>query len=270
MKKQSWIAAAQNTGRAFTLVEMLISIVVLALLILIFTQVINTAATIMRPANKHIDTDTQARAILDRMALDFGRMLKRTDVDYYIKQPVKYNGHGNGHGYGKKLPTGQQGSDQIAFFSQVPGYYPTGYPTGSQSPLSLVAYRINEDSTSAAYLKLERMGKGLLWNGVDNSNQPTTYQYYNSPIVFLPLLISDRWPPAADGSTEANADYEVVGPQVLRFEYYYLLKNGSVSDVPWDTTARPMQRTITTPVSIGLIDVQAIAVAIAVIDPASR
>src|SRR6266513_5699638 len=166
MKKQYWTAAARGAGRAFTLVEMLISIVVLALLILLVTQVVNTAATVVRPANKHIDTDTQARGILDRMALDFARMLKRTDVDYYIKQPIKYNGHSNGHGYGKKLQTGQQGSDQIAVFSQVPGYY----PSGAQSPISLVAYRINENSTSASYLKLERMGKGLLWNGVSAPN----------------------------------------------------------------------------------------------------
>jgi hypothetical protein len=49
-----------------------------------------------------------------------------------------------------------------------------------------------------------------------------------------------------------------------------LLKNGKVTDVPWDKDARPTQQTIATPTSIGLIDVQAIAVAIAVIDPASR
>ena len=57
--------------------EMLISIGVLALLILIVTQVIDTAATTVRPANKHIDTDTEARTVFDRMAVDFGRMLKR-------------------------------------------------------------------------------------------------------------------------------------------------------------------------------------------------
>src|SRR5438132_6199775 len=106
MRKQCWTAAAQRKWHAFTLVEMLISIVVLALLILLVTQVVNTAATVARPANKHIDTDIQARAILDRMAADFARMLKRTDVDYYIKQPTNYNGHSNGHGYGKKLLTG--------------------------------------------------------------------------------------------------------------------------------------------------------------------
>src|SRR5205807_2037483 len=80
---------------------------------------------------------------------------------------------------------------------------------------------------------------------------------------------NDRWPAATDGST-TSTDYEVVGPQVFRFEYYYLLKNGSVTDVPFDTQARPAQQTIAAPVSIGLVDVQAIAVAIAVIDPASR
>src|SRR5438552_14744075 len=175
MKKQSWTAAAQGTCHAFTLVEMLISIVVLALLILMVTQVVNTAATVTRPANKHIDTDTQARAILDRVAMDIGRMLKRTDVGYYIKQPIKYNNHGNGHGYGRKLQTGQQGSDQFAFFSQVSGYYPS---PGSQSPISLVAYRVNEDSTSASYLKLERLGKGLLWNGVSTSNNAPNSSNY--------------------------------------------------------------------------------------------
>src|SRR5439155_25158651 len=158
MRKQSWTAAAQRKWHAFTLVEMLISIVVLALLILLATQVVNTTATVARPANKHIDTDTEARTVLDRMALDFGKMLKRTDVDYYIKAPTGYK-NPKSHGKGKKLQTGQVGSDQIAFFSQVPGYY----PSGAQSPVSLVAYRVNSGSTtSAPYLKLERMGKGLL------------------------------------------------------------------------------------------------------------
>ena len=120
MKKQSWTAAAQGTCYAFTLVEMLISIVVLALLILMVTQVVNTAATVTRPANKHIDTDTQARAILDRIAMDFGRMLKRTDIDYYVKAPAGYK-NPNAHGKGKHLKSGELGNDSIAFFGQVPG-----------------------------------------------------------------------------------------------------------------------------------------------------
>ena len=160
MKKQFPTATAPGTRRAFTLVEMLISIVVLAFLVLLFAQVVNTAATVVRPANKHIDTDTEARVVFDRMVADIGHMLKRSDIDYWLKQSGAryYPGHSFGHsqGKGRKPSKTQQGSDQIAFFSQVPGYYPS---SGSQSPLSLVAYRVNTTT-----YQLERMAKGLLWN----------------------------------------------------------------------------------------------------------
>jgi len=204
--------------------------------------------------------------------VDFAQMLKRTDIDYYVKGPTNYNGHGNGHGWGQRKQTGQQGSDQIAFFSQVPGYYPSA---GSQSPISLVAYRVNEGAnTNPAFLKLQRMGKGLLWNGVDNPNRQPTQSQFTSPMVFLPLTIggaSGRWPDAVDGSA-VNDDYETIGPGVFRFEYYYLIKNGRLDDVPWDKFARtdPPQTTLTSPQSIGLTDIEAIVVAIAVIDSAGR
>src|SRR6266404_7194387 len=289
--KRFTTAPPRHARGAFTLAELLVSIAVVTLLVLMLTQLINSAAPIARTANKHIDTDTQARVVLDRMAVDFARMLKRTDVDYYVKGPTNYTGHGNGHEYGKKIQTGQQGSDQIAFFSQAgnaAGYYPS---TGTQSPITLVAYRVNSDSSWQAYLKLERMAKGLLCNGVSN-NAVTNANNQNSrsilyPIVFFPGQIAagtgpwaQPWGPWAAAITNGSSggansssydpDYETIGPQVFRFEYYYLLKNGSVTDVPWDTTARPTQTSLTNPVSIGLTDVEAIAVTIAVIDPASR
>src|SRR5207302_6518331 len=138
---------------------------VLAIIIIMVGQLMTSATAITMTGNKHISTDTQARAVFDRIAVDFAQMLKRTYIDYYVKGPTDYTGHGNGHGYGRRRQTGQQGSDQIAFFSQVPGYY----PSGAQSPVSLVAYRVNSSPTLPTYLKLERMGKGLLWNGASNS-----------------------------------------------------------------------------------------------------
>jgi prepilin-type N-terminal cleavage/methylation domain-containing protein len=271
--------SAQRTTRAFTpkqrghregftLAEMLISIAVLTLLVLMLTQLMNNAAPIARTANKHIDTDTQARTVLDRIAVDLARMLKRTDVDYYLKGVTNYTGHGNGHAYGNRVQTGQQGSDQIAFFSEVPGYY----PSGAQSPISLVAYRVNQNTSAGnpAYLKLERMGKGLLWNAVDTSTNPNaTY-----PIVFLPQTITaiTQWSAAVNnGNSSSSTDsaYETIGPGVFRFEYYYLLKTGKLTDIPWNTdaTAGPVHTSLA---GIGLGDVEAIAVAIAVIDPAGR
>src|SRR6266702_8535386 len=122
--KSSALIATRRTRHAFTLAELLVSVFVITLITLMLTQLMTNATAITRTGHKHIDTDTQARVVFDRMALDFAQMLKRTDVDYYVKQRSGYNGHGNGHGWGQGH-NGDQGSDQIAFFSHVPGYYPS-------------------------------------------------------------------------------------------------------------------------------------------------
>src|SRR5437773_6207906 len=137
--KSFTVARVRSTAAGFTLAELLVSVFVLVLLIFMFTQLMTSATAITRNDHKHVDTDTQARATLDRMALDFAQMLKRTDVDYYVKQRTGYKGHGNGHGWGQGK-NGDKGSDQMAFFSLVPGYY----PGSSASPICLVAYRVNE------------------------------------------------------------------------------------------------------------------------------
>src|SRR5213080_4555194 len=160
------IVALRRKAGGFTLAELLVSVFVLLIIILMVTQLMTSATAITRTGNKHVDTDTQARAVFDRMALDFAQMLKRTDIDYYVKQRSGYNGHGNGHGWGQGK-NGDKGSDQMAFFSAVPGYYPSN-PAGEHSPISLVAYRVTESTQSwaaASYGRLERMAKGLHWAG---------------------------------------------------------------------------------------------------------
>src|SRR5207247_9444107 len=107
-------------------------------LIVLATHLPNSATANTRVGVKHIDTDTQARAVLDRIGEDISRMIKRTDLDYYIKQPIGYNGHSQGHGWGKKLKTGQQGNDQFAILTLVPGYYPANLQPTKQGPIWLV------------------------------------------------------------------------------------------------------------------------------------
>lgn len=229
---------------AFTLVEMLVAMAVLTLFLLVLAQLLSSAATITTQSNKRMDADSQGRLVLDRMAVDFGQMVERSDVDYYLK-----GGTGGS----------QTGNDQIAFYSHVRGYYP---PSGSQSPVSLVAYRVNSLSGATAFNKLERMGKGLLWNGVSPSS---------TPVVFSPQTISGSWPAATNNSVDS--DYEVVGPDVFRFEYYYLLIGQTVggttyssklSYTPWDIRI-PGHTAVA-----GFRDVSAIGVTIAVLDPKSR
>jgi prepilin-type N-terminal cleavage/methylation domain-containing protein len=263
MKKQLLTDAAQRTSRAFTLTELLISLVVVAMVILMVAQLMNSATAITRTGSKHIDTDTQARVVLDRMAIDFAQMLKRTDVDYYFKGgDTKYPGHSGDHKKGGGGGGQTDLNDYIAFYSQVPGY-----SSGSPSPISLVAYRVNGLSTSAAYNKLERRGEGLLWNGISNLNLNNAGA---KPIFFLTttssFLIQDIWPAVTNNNTNPNKDqpyYETIGPGVFRFEYYYQLKSGALTDTPWDTDAGHTSIN-------GLTDVEAIGVTIAVIDPQSR
>ena len=221
----------QHGCHGFTLAELLVSMGVLVLLVLLFTQLLNSAASITTLGHKVIDTDSQARQLLDRMSIDFAQLVKRSDIDFFGKGTVAPNSVGGT----------MAGNDRIAFYSAVPGYYPS---TSYQSPLSLVAYRINSDSTSSSHSKLERMGKGLMWNGASLTD---------TPLVFMPLTISATWP-AATSSSQADTAYEVIGPQVFRFEYCYLLTSGSLS--------------VTPPASISQI--AAFVVDIATIDPQSK
>jgi hypothetical protein len=256
----------------FTLAELLITVGVLVVVVLLFTQLLKSAATITTLGHKRMDADSQARQVLDRMAIDFAQMVKRSDVDYYVKSnPL----------VARQRTVLQPGNDRIAFYSSVPGYYPS---TGSQSPVSLVAYRINSRN------KLERMGKGLVWNAVSTSD---------TPVVFIPISLASpvppsptptttpfptptpspvpspiptatstpAWPAAGDPALPSWADGELIGPQIFRFEYYYLLNNGTLSDIPWDTNPSLLPPHVDVS---GMQDVAAIIVDIAMIDPRSK
>src|SRR5258708_15572668 len=116
---------------------------------------------------------------------------------------------------------------------------------------------------------MERLAKGLFWNAVST---------IDTPVGFIPIPVASPLPnaelpvpppnplpppawPEARSATTSWSDSEVIGPQVFRFEYYYLLNNGTFSDIPWqdpDTSISGMQ------------DVSAIVVDIAVIDPKSK
>ncbi len=236
---------ARKAIHAFSLVEMLVAISVLTLVVVLFSRMLKSVTTITSVSTKRIDSDSQERQLLDRIAVDFAQMVKRKDVRYFVKT----------------AGTAQPGNDLIAFFSSIPGNYPT---SSFQSPISLVAYRVNSlyrltnpARPNPSYNKLERMAKGLQWNGSSSSYTPILY---NTAITGTPA-----WS-AAVSSSLADSDYEVAAPQVFRFEYYYLLKpdpstgaaRGISNGAIWSSTD-----------TFSISDVAAIAVAIAVVDPAS-
>ena len=233
----------------FTLGEVLIAIAILTLIVVFIMQLMKGAMAITAPAHKRIDSDSQALQVFDRMAADFNQMTKRTDVSYYFKAADKV----------------MAGNDQIAFFTSVAGHFPQ---SNGNSDASLVAYRVNaawnDPSAAASYDRLERMGKGLLLDGVSGSI---------APIVFLPLTISGTWPNAIS-STATDSDYGLSGPQIFRFEYYYLLNPNGPSQFSNCSTANQGQCLSAGPwaddASFKIKDVAAIIVAVGMIDPKSR
>ncbi|MFZ0915525.1 MAG: hypothetical protein WAN04_01415 [Candidatus Udaeobacter sp.] len=222
----------------FTLAELVLSMSVLALLVLLTTQLLNSAATIMTLGHRQMNADSAARELFDRMAIDFAQMVKRSDLDYYLKSSTTASDC--------TLCTRQRGNDQIAFYSTVPGW--SAFTGAQQSPISIVGYRIHV-STDTFSNRMERLGEGLIWNGATSDRRgdgrPASVNF-GAPL--------NPW------ANATNTPFDVIGPDVFRCEYYYLLKNGDVSSIPWYTISSVR----------GMQDVSAIIVDVAVLDPKSR
>src|SRR5436309_3626147 len=223
---------------AFTLAELVLSVGVLVLLVLLTTQLLNSAATIMTLGHRQMNADSAARELFDRMAIDFAQMVKRADVDYYLKSSTTASDC--------TLCTRQRGNDQIAFYSTVPGW--SALTGAQQSPVSIVGYRIHVSPDTFSN-RMERLCEGLIWNGATSD---TRADGRPASVIFWASL--NPW------ATATNTPYDVISADVLRFEYYYLLKNGDLSSTPWYATSSVR----------GMQDVSAIIVDIAVIDPKSR
>jgi hypothetical protein len=217
---------------AFTLAELLVSVAVLVALVLLFSRLLISVSAITTASSKRFETDGQVRPVFERLAADFAQMAKRLDLDFFGKGTAAPNSIGG------TMP----GNDQFAFYSAVPGYHAS---SSSPGPISLIAYRINTNA-------FERMAKGLLWNGASTTD---------APVVFLPLTISSTWASATNSA--ADPDYEVIGPYVFRFEYYYILKTGAAATIPWDAGSGHLTAN-------GLQDVSAISICLAAVDSKSR
>ena len=128
------LSSVRQLHAAFTLAELVVTMGVLVLLVLLFTQLLNSAATITILGHKQMDADAQARQVLDRMAVDFAHMLKRLDLDYYLKSASPSTGTPADC---TTCETQTGGNDRIAFFASTSGYYTPAPTPGSKSPISL-------------------------------------------------------------------------------------------------------------------------------------
>ncbi len=220
------------------------AIAVLAIMVVLLEELFNNATTAVTLSTDHSEADEAMGQLFTRMAADFSHMVRRPDVDYYVKSTTA-----GLTSVGTSTPVlTMTGNDQMAFYSEVAGY---AAAPDAQNVVSLVAYRINAQGGAATPLPyLQRMGKALSWTSADSS--------LIQPMVFEPQTLAQIWPSATD-PTKTDPDWEMISPSVFRFEYYYVLRNGNTTAVPWEPDLG------STGIS-GFKDVTAIGVAVAMAD----
>jgi prepilin-type N-terminal cleavage/methylation domain-containing protein len=229
----------RRLNHGFTLIEIMISIAILALLVAFIARVMSSAMVIANIGGKRLDSDSQARAVFDRMAADFSSMIRRQDVDYIFAK--------------------QAGNDTMFFFSEATKYFDSSLSDSAKSSLALVGYRIDPS------YQLERLSRGLTWDGqVGPSPAPGSIVFLTPSESATPVAgstIAGNWANVVgtpgNGYTDGTgSDYHVIGDQVYRLEISFLQTNGNIS-----TSVTPYN---------GLQNIAGIIVAIALLDPKSR
>ena len=243
---------SKHTRRSgFTLVEILVSITILILLLLVVSQIVSTTQNISNASDKSLGADGESRMVFDRLAIDIARMVRRTDVDYLMNRAT--------------------GNDSFFFYSEAPAFSASGATIAQQNTVALVGYRIN------ANYQLERLGKGLTWAAAPSDGMVfLTYASYPVTASSTPLAgstLSGAYTAVAANSTDSN--YHVLGPDVFRLEFCFLLnactdtsgvrQPAIYSNVPYDSRLGH-----TSTAGIGLGDVQALVVGMAILDSSSR
>ena len=190
-----------GTGRAFTLVELLVALAVFALVAVMLFQIVLFTGRAITADNARLDAAAQARQFFDRLGADLAARPRRLDLGglWFQKNDDPSNHAGV--------------NDAIQFYSQTAGYHAT-------RQLSLVSYRVGSAPAGAGQVSgavcLERAAEGTVWTG----SQPQ--------VVFLPLSA----PAVAATPTPAASNYDVLSGGIFRLEIGFLLNTGTFNNTP--------------------------------------
>lgn len=201
------MTAAQSSDiprAAFTLVEMLISSVILAALVLGVSAILNHSARTIRANTAGLDALRAGEASFSTLARDAGLMVVRPDVDY---------------GFGKNA-----GNDTLSFYARSSGLVPgTSSPV---RPLSVVAYRIGADS--AGQPRLEYAARQIGWKGAGNAPE----------FIVSPFVQGLRTPKLdGSGTLPVAGDFTTLAGEIIRLELCFLVQENP--DTPARLSATP-------------------------------
>lgn len=141
--RSSYLKPRNLPARGFTLVEMAVSVTILTLLVVAFTQVVNLMSNAWQEGRERVDNYTRARGMLDLISQDIQAALLRSDLGAFV------NESGNNQT--------SNGEPVYAFYTQRSGL---SSGTNQLRNLSLVAY-----SHDGAHAKLQRGDLAVAWSG---------------------------------------------------------------------------------------------------------
>jgi len=220
---------------AFTLIELVLAVGVLVMLVILVGRLMSGATVAINQSRKRMDSDSQVRLIFDRLANDFGAIVRRQDVDYIFAK--------------------QNGNDTMYFFSEAAKYFDSSVLDSAKSSVSLVGYRVNLN------FQLERLSRGLTWDGqvAPAPSSPGSMVFLTPSGSSTPLsasTIAGHWPAAVGAgpnySNGAGTDYHVIGDQVYRLEISFLQTDGTISTSI--TSYNGLQNVSAVIVALGMLD----------------
>lgn len=177
-------------SRGFTLIEILAAVTVLALLMVIFTQVVGMVSDTWKKGKARIDNFSQARVALGLMDRDIQAMVLRRDVAAFV---------------GPGRDGGGNSQAACAFYTRIPGS-----ETAWDRRLSLVQYEIADPATLP---RLTRKDYGL---DLGTGGSPRTMQLNETGMLPDLALAQVQVQDVADG--------------IIGFEFQFVDGNGTFQD----------------------------------------
>lgn len=194
--------ARSGSPKAFTILELLVAVAILAILVILIAQLVQSGSSVISRSRGHLSADSQAREVFSRISRDLAGM--PVSIDHAPVVSVK--------------------NDKMFFYSESPGF--TTLSADQASTLSLVGYRVNTNA------QMERLGSGLGWTG---TNAPIFMSYATNTLATnsAPIngsTLSGAWGSVlGSGSTYegTSSDYHLIADGVFRVAFTFRKSDGS-------------------------------------------
>jgi prepilin-type N-terminal cleavage/methylation domain-containing protein len=195
---RGFVPPSKPNRRGFTLLELLVSMSILALLLALLLSMVNGATKLWRANENRVDSYREARAAINLIASDLTAIYPSANLNYFYTQkdekpatPVQIPGMNGSLFFLTALPIDAQGSDKNA--------------TANKSDLCTVGYYLGYDKTS------------LTNNGTRSYN---LYRYFrgSNDTYTDALLVGDDILAGVNIDTRTNGNSEVLAKNITGFK----------------------------------------------------